>query len=426
MKKYDIAVIGGGFAGVAAAIAAAREGLKVILIEKGNCLGGAATNALVTPFVPFWTKINNEKVMLNRGIFEEIIKELEKLHSSDGYDTTKFNNMQYFNEEFLKIVLNRMVIKSGAELLFHSFLTGVKKHKDKITSVSLATRNGIIEISADYFVDATGDALLAHMADFKVRLGRDEDNLCQPMTLCFRVGNVDSREYHKNSAAYANKLYNEFQSQGKIKNLRENILTFNTTDDNIIHFNSTRIVKRNPVDPFDITKAEIEAREQVIELFKFMKENIPVFKDAVLLMTASEIGVRESRMIEGEYLLTVDDIKALRKFEDSIALGNYAIDIHSPDGRGTTMMFFKDGEYYSIPYRALIPKNSLNLLVAGRCISVDHEAQSSMRVMPIVCSIGEAAGVAAAIAAKQKVGVKEVNISLLRDILKQNGAVTEL
>ena len=426
MKKYDVAVVGGGFSGVAAAISAARQGMKVILIEKANCLGGAATNALVSPLVPFWTVINGEKVFLNRGILEEILNEVKKIHIETGDDTTEYNHMRYFNEEYLKLVLNRMVIEAGVEILFHSYLTDVSVEDDEITEITLTSRSGEFKISADYFIDATGDALLTYMSGYKVNLGREEDNLCQPMTLCFRVGNVDAESYHKNSAALANKLYNEFQEKGKIKNLRENILTFNTTDDNIIHFNSTRIVKRNPVDPFDLTKAELEAREQVMELFKFMKENIPEFKNATLLSTASEIGVRESRMIEGEYTLTVDDIKELKQFDDSIALGNYCIDIHSPDGRGTTLMFFEDGEYYSIPYRTLIPKNSKNLLVVGRCISVDHEAQSSMRVMPIVCSIGEAAGVAVSMACKNKTGVNEIDVQNLRNTLEENGALTKL
>jgi hypothetical protein len=183
------------------------------------------------------------------------------------------------------------------------------------------------------------------------------------------------------------------------------------------------VVKRNPVDPFDLTKAEIEAREQVFELFEFMKESIDGFENAQLLVTASEIGVRESRMIDGEYVLTADDLVSCRRFEDSIAVGNYDIDIHNPEGSGTSHYYFPKGQYYSIPYRSLIPKNADNLLVAGRCISATHEAQASIRIMPIVCCLGEAAGVAASIASEDRVGVRDVDISRLRERLVKRGAM---
>lgn len=163
-----------------------------------------------------------------------------------------------------------------------------------------------------------------------------------------------------------------------------------------------------------------------MEIYLLPKRNIPGFENCKLIMTAPEIGIRESRMIEGEYTLTGEVLKACTVFDDAIALGNYEIDIHSPDGSGTSHYFFKEGEYYTVPYRCLIPKNSENLLVAGRCISVDHEAQASMRIMPIVCTIGEAAGTAAAIAFKSGKNVRDIDIPLLRKTLKDNGAAVEV
>ena len=179
----------------------------------------------------------------------------------------------------------------------------------------------------------------------------------------------------------------------------------------------------NPTDVFDVTKAEIEARKQVYEIFEFLKENFECFKNSEIVSTASEIGIRESRMIYGEYILTGNDLKNLTMFEDAIALGNYEVDIHNPEGGGTSHYYFKRNEYYSIPYRSLVPKNAENLLVAGRCISVDHEAQAAIRIMPIVCSLGEAAGTATALAYKDECGVCEVNVKLLQKTLEQNGAV---
>lgn len=425
MKKYDIMVAGGGFAGTAAAIAAARRGAKVILADKSNCLGGAACNALVQPFMPYKTLVNGKRIKLCEGIFGEITNELKKMDNEYECDNESNSNV-LFNEEYLKVILNRMAIKAGVDLLFHSYITGVKTQGKKIVSVTLSTKSGNIDVEADYFIDATGDADIAYMSGYGCRLGREEDNLCQPMTLCFRLANVDVKTYQKLPAGYINNLYKKFQKEGRIKNIREDVLIFKNPVEGVLHFNSTRIVKRNPVDVFDVTKAEIEAREQVMELYLFMKNNIPGFENSRLLMTASEIGIRESRMIEGEYILTGEDLKACRKFDDAIALGNYDIDIHNPEGSGTSHYFFKDGEFYTIPYRSLIPKDSENLLAAGRNISVDHYAQASIRIMPIVCCIGEAAGAAAAIAAENKCGVRDINIEELKNSLRKNGARIEI
>lgn len=426
MYKYDIAVIGGGFSGAAAAIAAAREGAKVILVEKSNCLGGAASGALVQPFMPYSTAIDGEEVPLVRGIFEEISLNFREMLYEIEKIKVETKTVRCFNEEYIKVILNRMATQAGVTLLYHSYLTGVDIEDGVIKSVKLTSRSGSFDIFADYFIDATGDANLAYLGGYPFRLGREEDGLCQPMTLSFRLANVDPEVRKNLPRKEINDLYQKFQQEGKIKNPRENVLIFLNFIEGVLHFNSTRIIKLNPTDPFDLTKAEIEAREQVMELYLFMKNNIKGFENSQLIMTGYEIGVRESRMIDGEYILTGEDIMACKKFDDSIALGNYDIDIHNPAGSGTSHYYFPPGEYYSIPYRSLIPKNSKNLLVAGRCISADHYAQASIRIMPIVAAIGEAAGTASAIAVKSNVGVKDVDIALLRQTLKNNGALVEL
>ncbi len=425
MGKYNLAVVGGGLSGVAAAIGAAREGFSVILIEKSNCLGGAACNALVQPFMPYSTRVDGKKIHLSQGIFKEITEELKKMNDLYG-KADKIDTYNFFHEEFLKLILNRVVIEAGVELLFHSYLTDVRMEDGRVKSVTISNKSGNMEVEADYFIDATGDADLTKLCGYSYRVGRDEDGLCQPMTLCFRISNVDEEKYNALQPGYINELYKKHQSEGKIKNIREDVLIFKSSLKNTLHFNSTRIVKLNPVDAFDITRAEIEAREQVMELYLFMRNNIPGFEESELLMTASEIGVRESRMIDGEYLLTGDDLKNCRQFYDRICLGNYDIDIHNPEGSGTSHYFFKGGEYYSIPYRSLIPKGSKNLLVSGRCISVDHYAQASIRIMPIVCCIGEAAGEAIAEALKSACDVGDVNIEALQKNLRKNGAILEI
>ena len=413
MKKYDVIVLGGGFAGVSAAVSSARLGAKVLIVEKSNCFGGAAVNCLVNPFMDYFTKIDNEKFILSRGIFEEILKNLE--------DRNALKN-ESFAEEELKLILNRMVLAEGIDVLFHSFVFEVNKDDENITSVTVVNKSGKMTIEADCFIDATGDADVAYLAGCPYVLGRKEDNLCQPMTLCFRVGNVDVPKFRK-TFNKVNELYKKNLAEGKFKNPRENILVFNWYGaDNVLHFNTTRIIKKNPVDAIDVSMAELEVREQVFEVYEFLKANADGFENSFLMMTASEIGVRESRMIQGEYILTGKDIVACKKFDDAIAACNYDIDIHNPEGSGTSHYYFKPGEYYTIPYRCLTPKNTDNLLVAGRCISVTHEAQASCRIMPICFCLGQAAGVAAAVASKHNATVKEIDVTELRQRLKDVNA----
>ncbi len=414
MKKFDVLVAGGGFAGTAAAISAARGGKKVILFDKFNAPGGAAAVNLVTPFMPYWTinKERNKREYLTGGIFSEIVGKLRELGAMEGDDK--------FSDEYLKLVLNRMIKEAGVTVLYHAYLKDVEKEGKSIKSVTVSALGQDIKIAADTFIDATGDGVLSYLAGCSFMLGRKGDNLCQPMTLCFRVANVDVGRFYAEMPEMQ-KLYKEKQSSGEIRNPRENILTFVVPAKGIIHFNTTRVVKLNPTDPFDVTEAEFAAREQVFELFDLLKASFSSMKDADLIMTAAGIGVRESRMIEGEHILTANDLKECTKFPDSVARGNYDIDIHNPEGTGTSHYYFAPGEYYTIPYRSLTVKDADNLLVAGRCISADHEAQASIRIMPICASTGEAAGIAASLAPGGK--VKEVDIKALRERLTASGAL---
>lgn len=412
MKTYDVAVIGGGFAGTAAALAAARAGARVILIEKSNCLGGAATGCLVLPFMPYCTEIDGKRVELSAGIFREIHQRLEARGAM---------RRESFLEEELKYILNEMVTEAGVELLYHAYLYDVKKEDKRITSVTVATKSGPVSLTAELFIDATGDAQLTYLAGCPTVLGREPDHLCQPMTLCFRVGNVNVEKFIE-SKPRLQQLWAEHLAAGELKNPRENILVFRTPVPNVLHFNTTRIVRKNPTDPFDVTCAELMAREQVFEVYDFIKKYADGMENSFLMMTAAEIGVRESRMIVGDHVLTEHECKACTKFEDAVAACNYDIDIHNPEGSGTSHYYFAPGDYYTIPYRALIPQKASNLLVAGRCISSDHGAQASYRIMPTVCCIGEAAGTAAGLAIKQGCSVREVDVAKLQHTLLQNGA----
>lgn len=412
-NRYSLIVAGAGFSGVAAAVTAARQGLNVLLIEQGNCAGGAAANCLVNPFMPYWTKIDGKTQNLSAGFFTEIINELKAAKA------LKDNNMT-FNEEYLKLLLNDVLIQNNVNILYNTTVIDSSVEEGKIKSITVFNKSGKQEFFADYFIDATGDADLAVMSGVPCNKGRESDGLCQPMTLCFRVGNI-SNNFTREEKQRINIVYEQYKAEGKITNPREDVLVFMTTSPHILHFNTTRIVKLDPTDGFDITKAEIEARKQVFEIFDMLKKEIRGFESSVLLSTASKIGVRESRQIHGEHLLTAEELKDCTVFEDSIAVGNYDIDIHNPEGSGTSHYFFPEGKYYTIPYRSLVAKGIDNLLAAGRCISATHEAQASVRIMPICCCLGEAAGAAAAVAVNNKTTFKDTPIKQIQKIITDNG-----
>ena len=417
--KYNLVVVGGGLTGVAAAVSAAREGLTVLLVEKSGCLGGAISNCLVYPFMPYWTKpywgeAAKNKKYLSQGIFKEM-KERHDKYVTDCKD-------HEFNSEYFKIVLDDMTVEAGVTVLFHSVLADVKKQGEKITAIEIIAKSQRITVEGDFFVDATGDGDLFYLAGCDYQLGRESDGFCQPMTTCFRMSGVDL-DLFTEERPKLQELYKEKQSKGEITNPRENILVFFGVGEDVLHFNSTRVIKLNPTDPFDVSRAEVMARRQIHELVSFLKENSKAFDESALISIAVDIGVRESRKLKGVHILTADEIINCTQFEDSIALGNYDIDIHNPTGTGTSHRFFGDGEYYTIPYRSLLPKEFNNLLVAGRCLSATHEAQASVRIMPTCCCLGQAAGTAVAVAIKSNKNAHTVDVKEMQNKLIENGAV---
>ena len=416
--KYNLIVTGGGLSGVAAAVSAAREGLKVMLVEKSGCLGGAISNNLVYPFMPYWTKQKGGNDVGKKYLSQGIFKEMKVRH--DRYvDDCKDHE---FNSEYFKIVLDDMTAEAGVDVLFHAVVYDVKTDNRKISSVEITAKAQRITVEADFFIDATGDGDLFSLAGCDYQLGRESDSLCQPMTTCFRMSGVDL-DLFTEERPRLQELYKEKQAKGEITNPRENILVFFGVGEDVLHFNSTRVVMLDPTNPFDVSKAEVVARKQIYELIGFLKENSNAFNESALISVAVNIGVRESRKLKGVHILTGDELISCTRFEDSIALGNYDIDIHSPTGTGTSHRYFSDGEFYTIPYRSLLPKEYDNLLVAGRSISATHEAQASVRIMPICCCLGEAAGTAIAIAHNTNKNVHTVDIKALQKTLAENGAV---
>lgn len=412
--QWDALVVGGGLTGVAAAVAARRQGLEVLLLEKAGFLGGAPGTMLINPFMPYSTTVDGQRFALSRGFFAEL---QELLREVGGYQGP---GREDIHEEYLKLALDRLVVREGVRVLFHATLCGVEKSGETIVALQAATKAGTLRFTARRYLDCTGDADLAVMAGCPYQLGRG-DGLCQPMTLCFRIGNVDIPVFRENRQLMQDR-YKQLKAEGKIKNPRENVLVFNTLVDGMLHFNTTRVVRHNPVDPLDVTRAEMAAREQMFEICHFLREQVPGFEHSQLVYSAGEIGVRESRKIVGEYVLTQEDLVACTKFPDRIAAGNYDIDIHNPEGSGTSHYYFAPGTWYTIPYRSLLPLKAGNLLVAGRCISATHEAQASIRILPIVATLGQAAGVAAAVSLRAGVAPREADVAEIQRILTEQGA----
>lgn len=421
MKHYNLIVTGGGLTGVAAAVSAAREGLCVLIAEQSGSLGGAMSNCLIYPFMDNATCLPGEDTVreLSAGMFKEFQDLYRELLPPQSAGQIKSPSM--YMTEYYKYMLDEIAARNGVDVLFHARLFEVKTGKDKIDAVRFAVKSGVLELSADFYVDATGDGDLFAFAGCEYEVGRTEDGLCQPMTTCFRIANV-KEELWAEEEDRVQALYKQYQAEGKISDPRENIFFFSGPGRGIVHMNSTRVIFHNPVDPLELSAAETKARKQIIELMDLLQNHSKAFADSVLVSVAADIGVRESRRLVGEHVLTAGELKACTRFEDSIAAGNYDIDIHNPAGSGTSHYYFKPGEYYTIPYRSLLPKEYANLIVAGRCISTTHEAQASIRIMPICCCLGQAAGTAAGLAFRTGTTAKTVSVPELQRILKENGA----
>ncbi|HHW11085.1 MAG TPA: FAD-dependent oxidoreductase [Firmicutes bacterium] len=407
---FDVIVCGGGPGGIGAALGSRATGARTLLIERYGYLGGGATAMLVNPFMPYIT--GNKQII--HGVFERL---LQALAARRAYGAP--NQPTAFDPEAFKIVAERMCLEAGVDLLYHAYLASADTDAEgRISRIHLATKGGLLTLTADIFVDATGDGDLAAMTGCQVETGRPEDGLCQPMTLNFRMAGVDVERMPSRQEFTA--MYIAAKERGEISCPRENILFFFSTQPGVIHFNTTRVVKLDATDSWQLTAAEIEARRQVWQLAEFFIKQVPGFENAYLQMTAPQIGVRESRRVLGKYVLTAEDCLETRKFADAIARGCYNIDIHSPTGEGTVIKRIPPGEWYEIPYRSLLPKGPGNLLIGSRCISATHEAHSAIRVMPIVMAIGQAAGVAAGLSVRGNVLPRNLPVlEIQRELLAQ-------
>ncbi len=445
--SYDVVILGGGPAGAVAAIAAARQGVRVLLVERYGYLGGMLTTAGVGPQMTF----HAGSTQVVRGIADEIIQRLQKRCLSPGHmeDFVGYaSSITPFDAEGMKSELETMALEAGVQLLYHTVYTGCTTENGKITQVQLYGKGGFFTVTAKVFLDCTADADLSVHAGVPTVYGREGDNQAQPMTMNVKVAGVDRdamiRFVQSNQddmlstipfdrlqilpragiqGAYS--LIRQAKDAGDFHVDRDMVLCFETNTPGEMILNMSRIIHRSAVDPFDLTEAEIEGRKQAWEILAFMRKYIPGFAQARILSTGPQIGIRESRKIDGKYKLTAEDLLSNRMFPDAIAMGGYPIDIHSPDGAAMRHRFLRPGSWYSIPYRCLVTEQIENLIVAGRCVSATHEACAAIRVTPIVMAMGQAAGTAAALSVKLSQKANALDCDALRHTLQEQDVFLE-
>jgi hypothetical protein len=449
-SDYHVVVIGGGPAGSVASIAAARQGARVACIERYGFLGGSLTAAMVAPIMGF----HAGDLQVVRGIPHEIVQRMQELGASPGHvpDPIDFcYTVTPFDYEGLKRVLLEKAVDAGVDLWLHSVFLGADFENGRVRTIRVWQKDGIKELRARVYVDASGDGDLCAAGGVPFDVGRARDGTPQPMTLMFRVGGIDwdavmayfadhdgdvqhgqgvhpriDLEWLRNlpirGFAGFKGLVAEARARGEWKVPRDRLLVFEGVRPGEGVVNTTRVPGRLGIVGRDLAQAEIEGRNQAYDVMTFLQRRVPGFSKVYLIETPAQIGVRETRRITGDYVLQQEDILRGVKFPDAIACGGYPIDIHDPTSMQVVAKRLPAGEYYSIPYRCLLPKGLENVLVAGRCISSTHEAFAAFRVSAIVMAIGQGAGTAAAMAAVKDSSPRNVDVSQLQRTLREQGA----
>lgn len=441
--EADVLVVGGGPAGLGAALGAAAAGATVILAERYGFLGGNATAALVMPLMSFHTQhAHGEQVgavtllPTDHGPGDSVVGGvlrtlLERLVAAGGAipPSLQTGYVVPFDPEIFKLVALDLLDEAGVRFLFHA-LAGEVVGDGAVEGVVFETKSGPVVLRARTVVDCTGDGDIAARAGAPYEIGR-EDGLVQPMTLLFRMVEFDRAAF----ASYVGEHPDQWRgvhglwdlarravAAGELDLPREDILFFATPHEREVSINSTRVTKVLGTDVWDLTYAEWGSRRQMRQIAAFLRRYVPGFEEAYIAQSGVNIGVRETRRIMGDYVLTADDVLHARKFDDAIARCSYPLDIHNPQGSGTLLKRLPAGEAYDIPLRCLLPRGVDGLVVAGRCISGTHEALSSYRVMPVAMATGQAAGVCAALAARRGACPRAVPVEDVRRELLRQGA----
>lgn len=437
--EYDVCVAGAGVSGLIAALSAARAGASVLLLESGPAIGGMLTLGRMTSATGH----------VHGGIYREILQRIEDAGGGDLRTRSLHGTRQtgVWDPAAMRRTVLEMVRSAGIEVLLHATVTDVLKQGSVVKGVFLHVKTGHRLVLARTVIDATGDADVAALAGAALQSGRESDGLNQPMSSYVRVLNVDLPQV----ARYARQHPEEFVLVdlpeplpetnegfcfnmrvvgfgGLIQRAKQEGFGWDLPRDKMmvkagaipgeVNLNVTR-VNGDPLDERNRTRAELEVERQAYVAFDFLKRYVPGFANAMLLEVASRLGVRESRRIVGEHVVSADEVRSEARFTDAIGLSECPIDVHDP--RSAAISVESVGTGYGIPFRALMPKGLDGLLAAGRCASADHVAMGSMRNTPACALMGEAAGVAGAIAATQGTTVRHVNTKIVQGVLAERG-----
>lgn len=441
----DVIVCGGGCAGVMAAIASARNGARTILIEKGFTVGGTAVSGLVGPFMTCFSPDGKEQII--KGIFDEMICRMEQMGgaihpsktgmvSSYGcYIKLRHNNVTPFHPEALKMVMLEMLEEENVELWLGTSILDVKREEGRIRQVIGFDGHVLRAFEGNVFIDATGDALVSEKAGVPCEMADIREGL-QPMTLFFWIDHADDEKIEAFLAQDEEKRYlpyydriEEARKAGRFPINRNKIGLYHMVNPGEWRLNTTRLQGYDPTSAQDMSRAYCEGMKQVRFLKDFFK-TLPGLEHARIVQSGVQMGVRESRRIHGEYVLTERDLVENTPFPDTIALCSYPVDLHPAKGAATGTSRQKEktdvAEVYEIPYRILLPVGINNLLTVGRCVSATHEALGAIRIMPAVFAMAQAAGTAAALAVKERKEPKKLETSKLQAVLISQGQCLKL
>ncbi len=427
----DVCVVGSGSAGSIAAVAAARAGASVLLVEKLPFVGGTSTAVLDT-FYGFFTPGERARKVVG-GIADEVVAGLRSLGPVvERPNTYGAGTGLTYLAEHLKVVWERLALDAGAHILLHGFVQDATVRHGHLEAITIATKAGLREVGARVFVDASGDADVCHFAGFGYeRAG--ELAPAQTLTTTFRMANVDRVRRNGLSKARLHELMAEAAASGRYDLPRRDGSDHVTPIDGVSATIMTRVESAGPAtdgrlvdatDPERLTAAEIAGRRQALEYARFLVDRVPGYEQAALVALGTQIGLRETRRVHGDARLTRDDVLAARRFDDAIGLSGAPIEDHRA-GAGTRWQYLPDGATVGIPFGTLVVRDADNVLVAGRCFSADHDAHAAVRSMAQCMAMGQAAGTAAAMAVRSGLGPRDVDVTALRDRLRAAGAILE-
>ncbi len=421
----DVMVAGGGPAGLAAAVVAAKQGRKVFLAEGHTSFGGMGTAGLIPAFMPF----GNGKDFLADGFGKEVYDKLFDAGGAGPDDKRGTLGCVSIQAEVLKRVYDAMVVESGIDFLLQAQVIDVEAKDGTVTHAICQGKSGLFAVTAKMFVDGTGDGDLAAWAGAPFEKGDAEGNM-MPGTLCSLWAGINWPEVRKSGLRADRELTRAFAD--KVFSIEDRHLPgMFRVGKAIGGGNIGHAFGVDSTDEGSMTRALIDGRKRLLEYEHFYKKYLKGFEEMVLVSTGSLLGVRESRRIMGEYLLCLEDFKKRAVFDDEIGRFSYPVDIHAsrPDVKDFEkfekefrLLRYASGESYGIPFRTLVPKKVNNLLVAGRCISSDRYIQGSVRVMPGCYITGQAAGMAAAMAVEKSIPTRRIDVTDLQKRLKTMGA----